>query len=329
LKQMAKRTKELANPPVVRSEDVPHFLQHPFATQGEGKLREDQYRLEYGGSSLEPPKLTPDDFDAIMPGFLTEIEGGLDQLLYEIGEEPVQHIVLAGGSSYIRQFVDFVRKRFSHLYKDDKDITQFISFAEPENAIALGALEYQRNESEGKRSIRPRLSMSTYLEVDYDHEQGISEWQHRLSSVRFFRHNGKSYIELAQKGEPFKSTRPRLWPPQRLKYIPVRRSGREICWRIYQVRRVSRDEPDYKAIEPKTEPIDEIRMRLSWLQDLLPWLPISLVYAFDIYGDFYRMARPYLGLGLELKTQWEKASEFDWRDQDLIERVRQQYFQGE
>lgn len=355
LKQIALKSKESCNPRPSQS-GLREMLLYPRKTQVNASVPEDKNFVivtSRDGKIAKPP-LTPQDFDSIMIDILSQIKRELSILLpSEEDKKKIDHIVLAGGSSYVRQVIEFIHINFPDLVKNQDKIEQRILFDEPDSAIAFGALEYQRNRSEGKQVIHPVLPMSTYLQLDYDHTRDITETQLRMNGMfnnpKLIRHNKKSYLELAQRGEPLKENlsivnwvqkafqtekAPLLTPfaGAKVLYIPICSGTKELIWRIFQVRTETgsnngNTNKDYIQISEETEPIDEIRISIGALGTFLANISaVSLTYAFDIYGDFYRWAHLSSAVKGDRSSQHIKNRDFDWRNKKTIKDARDEYF---
>lgn len=307
--------------------DIVEMIKNPLKTQVSSDPKNTFIQL-IGGVTINPPSLSSEDLNKVMSEFLPEIRDAINYLLpNEEDIRSIDKVIFAGGSCYIRQVIQFIKEIFTGLAPE----TDFL-FDEPENAIAMGALEFQRAKGEGRNSIFTRLSMSTYLQVDYDHTRDISPLQIRASGANFIYHQGKSYIQLAAKGLPLKAENPQLNPLFGAKFmtIPVRSQRDEIHWPIYQVRSISKDGKDYEAIDDETEPIDEITFSLNTLGQWQPILaPVRLIYAFDSYGDFYRNARIFISPRSQFDSQHNKYPKLDWRRDHLVKTERQKILNSE
>jgi hypothetical protein len=266
-----------------------------------------------------------------MPDFVADIDAEIDYLLPTMEDlRSVDKVIFAGGSCYVRQILEFIMNKFDHLTRD-----QDFFFNEHENAIAKGALAYQKERNKGRNPISTRLSMSTYLQLDYD-KHDIPDWLMTGSNFKFISHNGKNYIELASKGAPLTQENPRVNGFGSLfknpKFIPVKKTQQETktTWKIFQIRSSAHNGRDYEAITDKTEPIDEITFSLSTFENAINnFAPLRLIYAFDIYGDFYRNVRILTQRKSDLKNLHEKNPDLDWRNQDKVRDIRDTLFGSE
>lgn len=317
LKKAAHRAKHECNPrPGNTPEEGLHLLRNPRESQ-RASAGAESIKLPNTGN-VKPPILTPADFDLIMPEFLEEIEQEIKYLLPTEGDlHSINKVIFAGGSCYIRQVIQFIVEKFHHL-----DISKDILFHDPENAISFGAVEYQREKNKGNTPINTTLSMSTYLQVDYNHEEDIDDYVKKMAGVHYFRPSGQSFsfIELARKGQELRATKPyiggnifSLALGARVLYIPSIKKQGEVVWKIFQVRGNNPNGKDYEEISADTQEVDEIRFTLNHLEKAIPLLStVRLIYDFDIYGDFYRNIR----IGQRL---WDTIGNLNDKNPDLVD----------
>lgn len=329
LRRAAKLTKHQCNPrPDATPEAKRELIKNPLQSQRSSDNLNTFILLPGLKNGVTPPIITPDDFPGILEDFLHELNKQIDYMLPSRNDiRSIDKVVFAGGSCYVRQVIAFIRKKFNHI----EDLDNFL-FNEPEHAIAFGALEYQRERNEKRKPIHTRLSMSTYLEVDY-HSNEIPDLIKTLNSIKFINHNGKSYIELASKGEPLRLENPDIgaWIGAALTSkvitIPIKKSLVATTWKIYQVRSENTDGKDYEAIGLNTKAIDEITFKPNQLENLLDyWSWLRLIFAFDIYGDFYRNARLGLRPRSHVQTLHGKNPKLDWRNKKRVMQIREDYF---
>lgn len=328
LKETAKLAKHQCNPrPDATPDGIISLLRDPLASQRNSDNK-DPIKLP-NKALLLPPNLTPQDFDRLMVEFLQEIDKQIAFLLPNDEElQSINKVVFAGGSCYIRQVLSYIVKKFDHLNPAEDFL-----FNDPENAIAYGALEYQRERNEERNPIRTRLPMSTYLQVDYD-SNDIPAWVKSLNFVKFITYNGKSYIELARKGEPLTTENPNVGATilapmtgSKVITIPLKKSMDLVTWKIFQVRSTESNGHDYEVITDKTRAIDEIAFLPSALENAINIIaPLRLTYAFDIYGDFYRNARLLTRIRSNVQNMHEKNPRLDWRNMEKVNQTRKAFF---
>jgi hypothetical protein len=335
LRKKAKETKESANPRITSNKpnELEELLESPLGGQVKVQLPPEPFIYTRGKGdgpiSITPPELTQEDFNQIMPPFINRIDEEINYFFGLVDKEAIEQIVLSGGSSYIRQFIQFVKQKFIYLEEEHEKFTNWILFEEPENAIAYGASLFQHSLLKGKNSIVSTLSMSTYLEVDYDHRE-IPQIQLTASGVNFIRHDGRSFIELGRKGDELNIKKPRLRPPDaKIIFPPVHPRKKKIKWKIYQVRSTNTNGRDYEEIKPSTKPVDEIDISLRKKPGKILALirPVRFIYAFDIYSDLFHSVR--IDFRSRRGTKWKKAPEFDWRKSDRIDEFCNKYFYGD
>lgn len=328
LKEAAKIAKHQCNPrPDATPDGVISLLMDPLSSQ---RSSEGNETIQLANKELiKPPKLTPQDFRKLMKEILEEIDKQIDYLFPDKADiESIDKVVFAGGSCYIRQVLNYIIQKFAHLNREEDFL-----FNDPESAIALGALEYQRERNEQRNPIHTRLSMSTYLQVDYESNE-ISPLVKWLNGTKFIDHNGKSYIELAPKGEPLEVEHPNVSSSilaftsgSKVITVPFKKSNSSIVWKIFQVRSTEHNNRDYEAITDKTRAIDEIVISPNLLENAINnFNPLRLIYAFDIYGDFYRNARLFTRTASSFQNMHEKNPNLDWRNREMVKQTRIKFF---
>ena len=295
------------------------MLQKPMEKRRYGKVDRDPFPL-VNGQELKTAELTPEDLDAVWCEFEEFIRRDLELLL---GNVKPDCVILAGGSSYLRQYINFVIEELDLIGVKGDNISKHLLFDEPEKAIVMGALEHQRR----GRKISSVLPMSVYLELDYE-EKDIPLMKRKFCGLEFIRQQGKSYILLARKNDPVrnKGTKANRIKPRFRKFIPIMPNQQKLDWKIFQVRQTETGDQDYKNIGISSYLVYEIKYNLTSFPaaDI-----INFRYDFDQYGDITIRIGPYLLPDFNWFTQWDSENfnnDFDWRQSDEVKRKRREYF---
>jgi len=274
------------------------------------------YRFRHG-VELEFPPLERGAFFNILDdpnfklNFKENLDIGINHLLAEqhLTRQDVGQIILVGGSCYIRRVLQDVRNSFTD---GSGTLKANILFEEPEFAIAYGALNYKSGSKVFNPAIRNKLSMSIYIEVEFDPKKDTN-WLQRgfLANSKFIRHENRHYIELARRGLLVEQVNGVLTIP-----FPIK-SRKQQYLKIYQVK-PSIDKQDYKNIR-HDHFVEEIPIPIrSYLITFLYWM--------DQLGNFYRSAKPTIRF--VIPKSWRSLDkEHDWDNQASIEKYRQIYFQ--
>lgn len=296
---------DLVRNPILSEVDTSKLINGSISVEGNVSISLDEKIVRY-------PPLKPGELVSILDKieFPENLNHAIEHLLTEqhLTRPQISQTILSGGSSYIRRVIEQVREGFPHLASTKDGIL----IDEPEFAICYGALNHQVDNRVFNNRLRNILSLSMYLEVDFDPRKD-TDWFYRdlLSNTKFIHHEDRHYIQLAKRGTPLDQVRGVLAIPFPAKH----KKGHSL--KIYQVS-PRKDGCDYLNI-PDHDPEEQIIVP--------PGAPlITFLYGMDRSGIFFRSVTRTLRIA-KPKSWQGLYQELNWKKKEVIKEYRERYFQ--